>query len=93
MLFQEKKSFWHQVWFDNPESLQWKYKLVKQYKLRGAGVWNSNCLDSSNSTSAIRMRLKFWGQLKELSETDYWLTALDEFLNLLPYFFPIFSYI
>ncbi|MBN1488341.1 MAG: hypothetical protein JXA69_00360, partial [Phycisphaerae bacterium] len=30
---------WHQVWFDNAESLGLKYQLAKDYNLQGVGMW------------------------------------------------------
>jgi len=32
-------STWHQVWFDNAESLGLKYQLAQDYQLQGVGMW------------------------------------------------------
>jgi len=35
----------HQVWFDNPESLTYKYEYAKSVGLRGVGFWTADFLD------------------------------------------------
>ena len=36
---------YHQMWFDNVESLTMKYKLALSLKLRGLGMWQADFLD------------------------------------------------
>lgn len=33
---------WHQIWFDNADSLRLKYELAEQYSLGGVGMWALN---------------------------------------------------
>ncbi|HRX87655.1 MAG TPA: glycosyl hydrolase family 18 protein, partial [Phycisphaerae bacterium] len=33
---------WHQIWFDNADSLRLKYQLAEQYDLGGVGMWALN---------------------------------------------------
>ncbi|XP_071955561.1 di-N-acetylchitobiase-like [Antedon mediterranea] len=35
----------HQMWYDDPESLSYRYKYAKSADLRGIGVWHGDCLD------------------------------------------------
>jgi di-N-acetylchitobiase len=35
----------HQVWYDDIESLNYKYDLVSQLNLGGAGMWEANALE------------------------------------------------
>ncbi|GAB4818243.1 hypothetical protein N2152v2_005289 [Parachlorella kessleri] len=35
----------YQVWFDNPQSLERLYALAAEFRLRGVGMWNLDCLD------------------------------------------------
>lgn len=34
-----------QVWYDDPESLSWKYKLAREFGLRGVGPYTFDDLD------------------------------------------------
>jgi len=38
----------HQVWYDDPESLTFKYGAAKQLGLKGVGMWTSDFLDYEN---------------------------------------------
>lgn len=66
MLQNDDDGLRHQVWFDNSRSLSFKYGLVRRYGLRGAGMWNSNLLDNSDTVEAVKMRQEFWSQLRQL---------------------------
>jgi hypothetical protein len=37
--YQAPDGKWHEIYYDNPQSLALKAQLVNQYKLRGLGVW------------------------------------------------------
>ncbi|XP_064602320.1 di-N-acetylchitobiase-like isoform X2 [Liolophura sinensis] len=50
----------HQMWYDDPESLTIKYKLVTTLNLRGAGMWQADALDYSNTTQAAEQRKQMW---------------------------------
>nr|XP_048309606.1 di-N-acetylchitobiase [Myodes glareolus] len=54
----------HQVWYDNPQSISLKAAYVKNYGLRGIGMWNANCLDYSEDTLAREQTKAMWGALK-----------------------------
>ncbi|RLN58819.1 hypothetical protein BBJ29_004199 [Phytophthora kernoviae] len=53
-----------QIWFDNPQSLQKKYQLVREFDLRGVGMWNADSLDYSTNTTH-NDSLLMWSALKE----------------------------
>ncbi len=43
------------MWYDDPESLDYKMKYAKEKKLRGVGMWHVDCLDYSNKTMVEEM--------------------------------------
>lgn len=47
----------HQVWFDDPFSIQYKFKMATAMQLRGVGMWTANFLDYGNATMVQSM----WG--------------------------------
>lgn len=53
----------HQVWYDDPESLGMKYMFVRDNKLRGVAVWNSDILDYSDLTRAKYQTRAMWDAL------------------------------
>ena len=53
-----------QVQFDDPKSLGLKYNLVKEYGIRGLGMWNADAVDYiSNTTEAIKERTEMWAAI------------------------------
>ena len=42
----------HQMWFDDPKSLTYKYNYAVSIGLRGVGMWEADALDYGNSTKA-----------------------------------------
>ncbi|CAO2600386.1 Ctbs [Lemmus lemmus] len=54
----------HQVWYDNPQSISLKAAYVTNYGLRGIGMWNANCLDYSEDALAREQTKAMWGALK-----------------------------
>ena len=50
----------HQVWYDDPESLQLKYVYAKQHALRGLAFWNVDSLDYSDSPLAMKLTAEMW---------------------------------
>lgn len=42
-----------QVWFELPETLVYKYRLVKQYGLLGVAIWNLGSLDHASSDPRV----------------------------------------
>ncbi|EGC36663.1 hypothetical protein DICPUDRAFT_47033 [Dictyostelium purpureum] len=45
----------HQMWFDNPESLEYKVKMARKYELRGVSVWNIDQLNTHNQKQSDPM--------------------------------------
>lgn len=52
-----------QFWYDDPESLLTKYRLVSSLDLRGLGMWNADSLDYSD----LKMIQKMWGAIPQLN--------------------------
>ncbi len=50
----------HQVWYDNPESLQLKFIYAKTQSLRGLAVWEFDQLDYSDSPRAKLQTQEMW---------------------------------
>ncbi|CAH1784975.1 unnamed protein product [Owenia fusiformis] len=56
----------HQMWYDDPESLKYKYELVPQMELAGVGMWTADMLDYSNSSSVTSAQTKaMWDALPQ----------------------------
>lgn len=53
----------HQVWYDDPESLQLKYMYAKQKELRGLAFWNVDMLDYSDSPRAKKLTAEMWAAI------------------------------
>ena len=54
----------HQVWYDDPDSLSWKYTFARDYGLKGVAVWNSDLLDYSDLTRAKYQTKAMWDSLQ-----------------------------
>ncbi|XP_010345296.1 di-N-acetylchitobiase isoform X1 [Saimiri boliviensis] len=54
----------HQVWYDNPQSISLKATYIQNYGLRGIGMWNANCLDYSGDAVAKQQAEEMWEVLK-----------------------------
>eukprot|EP01098_Paradermamoeba_levis_P007045 TRINITY_DN2927_c0_g6_i1.p1 TRINITY_DN2927_c0_g6~~TRINITY_DN2927_c0_g6_i1.p1 ORF type:complete len:424 (-),score=93.29 TRINITY_DN2927_c0_g6_i1:42-1211(-) len=50
----------HQVWYDDPESLRYKFEVAKTLNLRGVGMWNADSLDYSGSPSTKNQTKEMW---------------------------------
>lgn len=56
---------YHQVWFDNPQSLTIKYSYAAEANLRGIAFWNTDTLDyKSNTTSAVEQVTMMWNAIQ-----------------------------
>ena len=50
----------HQVWYDDPESLSFKYIYAGEKEPRGLAFWNVDQLDYSDSPRAKRQTAEMW---------------------------------
>jgi len=55
----------HQVWYDDPKSLKFKYKLAKYLQFRGIGVWEMNEVYYGNDEVESQETKKMWNAFKE----------------------------
>ena len=55
-----------QVWYDDPKSLEPKFRLAAELGLRGVGLWNLDLLDYSAAAApaARRETRDMWDALK-----------------------------
>ena len=70
----------HQIWFENAESLSTKWGVAVQVLgLRGAGMWNADAIDYTDTAAGAQQRKDMWGALPgqdvpwiyQLKETAY----------------------
>lgn len=61
--YQEDDGTIYQVWYDDTESLQLKYKLAEQLNLRGVGMWNVDCVRYDDSRNSTKLRKMMWNIL------------------------------
>ncbi|XP_040843297.1 di-N-acetylchitobiase isoform X1 [Ochotona curzoniae] len=62
--YKDHAGHFHQVWYDNPQSISLKAEYVTHYGLRGIGMWNANCLDYSGDAVAKQQTEEMWKALK-----------------------------
>ncbi len=56
--YQNENGTWHQVWYDDPESLAIKYGVARDaLAIRGVGMWNADHLDYTDDQQVEDM----WG--------------------------------
>ncbi|XP_046585500.1 di-N-acetylchitobiase-like [Haliotis rubra] len=60
----------YQIWYDDPESLLYKYALAARTNLRGVGVWHDDCVDYDKSTMFNFVRQWMWHVLPLRSVKD-----------------------
>ncbi|XP_043855607.1 di-N-acetylchitobiase [Dromiciops gliroides] len=68
--YKDADGHFHQVWYDNPKSISLKAAFVRDYGLRGIGMWNGNCLDYSGDAVAKQQTEDMWRALKVNGEKD-----------------------
>uniref|UniRef100_A0A8C5L1D9 Chitobiase n=2 Tax=Jaculus jaculus TaxID=51337 RepID=A0A8C5L1D9_JACJA len=61
---EDPKGQFHQVWYDNPQSISLKAAYVQDHSLRGLGMWNANCLDYSGDAVARQQTEEMWEVLR-----------------------------
>ncbi|XP_059839723.1 di-N-acetylchitobiase [Hypanus sabinus] len=54
---------YHEVWYDDPQSISMKALLLIKFGLRGIGMWNANLLDYSNTAAAVKLTEEMWAAL------------------------------
>ncbi|XP_048457520.1 di-N-acetylchitobiase-like [Rhincodon typus] len=57
------KDVYHEVWYDDPESLSLKSSIVKKLKLGGVGAWFGNSLNYSENPTAAMQTEDMWNAL------------------------------
>ncbi|XP_039694632.1 di-N-acetylchitobiase [Pteropus medius] len=62
--YKDSTGRFHQVWYDNPQSISLKAAFIQTRGLRGIGMWNANCLDYSGDTVAKQQTEEMWKALK-----------------------------
>ncbi|CAJ0958954.1 unnamed protein product [Ranitomeya imitator] len=61
--YKDSKGDFHQVWYDDPESISLKATYVKKLGLRGIGMWNGDLLDYSSDPIAQQQTAAMWKAL------------------------------
>ena len=60
----------YQIWYDDPESLKVKFKLIEKLNLRGAGMWEVDQLDyKSNDPEIIQQTRQMWNAFPKFRKT------------------------
>ncbi|ELK06296.1 di-N-acetylchitobiase [Pteropus alecto] len=62
--YKDSAGHFHQVWYDNPQSISLKAAFIQTRGLRGIGMWNANCLDYSGDAVAKQQTEDMWKALK-----------------------------
>ncbi|KAM6217078.1 di-N-acetylchitobiase [Rhynchocyon petersi] len=62
--YKDSSGRFHQVWYDDPQSISLKAAYVQKRGLRGIGMWNANCLDYSGDAAAKQQTEAMWKALK-----------------------------
>ncbi|XP_006898421.1 PREDICTED: di-N-acetylchitobiase [Elephantulus edwardii] len=62
--YKDSSGHFHQVWYDNPQSISLKAAYVQKRGLRGIGMWNANSLDYSGDAEARQQTEEMWKVLK-----------------------------
>ncbi|XP_059583984.1 LOW QUALITY PROTEIN: di-N-acetylchitobiase-like [Alligator mississippiensis] len=61
--YKDALGHFHQVWYDDPQSISLKAAYVQKRGLRGIGMWNANCLDYSRTPVAEQQTEAMWQAL------------------------------
>ncbi|XP_078264007.1 di-N-acetylchitobiase-like [Rhinoraja longicauda] len=54
---------YHEVWYDDPESISLKSTFLKKLKLRGIGIWAANYLNYSRNAWTLMQTEAMWNAL------------------------------
>ncbi|XP_001627848.2 di-N-acetylchitobiase [Nematostella vectensis] len=55
----------HQVWYDDPSSLTFKYRIANMLDLKGVAIWNADLLDYSGLMRANVQTQDMWNKLHQ----------------------------
>ena len=64
------QNVFHQIWYDDPSSLGFKYNLARSQELRGIGIWNIDFLDYSEKPQNFVMRQEMWETIDIFSKIN-----------------------
>nr|XP_020746956.1 di-N-acetylchitobiase [Odocoileus virginianus texanus] len=62
--YKDQAGHFHQVWYDDPQSISLKASYVQKRGLLGIGMWHANCLDYSGDAIAKQQTEEMWKALK-----------------------------
>ncbi|XP_059231251.1 di-N-acetylchitobiase [Mustela nigripes] len=62
--YKDSSGHFHQVWYDDPQSISLKAAYIQKRGLRGIGMWHANCLDYSGDAVAKQQTEDMWKVLK-----------------------------
>ncbi|XP_022351997.1 di-N-acetylchitobiase [Enhydra lutris kenyoni] len=62
--YKDSSGHFHQVWYDDPQSISLKAAYIQKHGLRGIGMWHANCLDYSGDAVAKQQTEEMWKVLK-----------------------------
>ena len=57
---------YHQIWFDDVQSLSLKYQLARDLQLLGVGMWEADSLDYSDSAEKRALVRDMWNALPDV---------------------------
>ena len=60
--YKDSENKYHQAWFDDPESLAYKYYYASQAKIRGLGIWTFECLIFQDDETK-EFNIEMWSML------------------------------
>ena len=61
---QDQAGHFHQVWYDDAQSISLKASYVQKHGLLGIVMWHANCLDYSGDAIAKQQTKEMWKALK-----------------------------
>ncbi|XP_055497249.1 di-N-acetylchitobiase-like [Leucoraja erinacea] len=59
----KKDNVFHEVWYDDPESISWRTTFLKKFKLGGIAIWNAELVDYSSDPIAAMKTEEMWNAL------------------------------
>ena len=69
--YMDDNEIYHQVWYDDPESLEYKYSYAHLMGMRGLAFWNIDQLDYTDANSnAINQPM--WSAIDHYFDDNYW---------------------